>query len=181
VKRMARAAVLSALRDKLDDHGSWAGETHIQKSAFFLQEAALVPLGYDFILYKHGPFSFDLRDDLSGFRADGLLALMAQAPYGPRLVATEQGTSLQNRFPKTLKRYSPQIDQVATFIGSRGVGELERLGTALLLVKENPDWDDNRLSAEMCRLKPHVSASQALSAVTRVKEFLGNLVTAESP
>jgi hypothetical protein len=178
MRRMARAAVVSSLRDQLYDEGSWAGETHIQKAAFFLQVAAGVPLGYDFILYKHGPFSFDLRDDLSGFRADGLIELKPQAPYGPRLVTTEQGRSLQERFPKTLSLYSPQIKQVASFLGSRGVGELERLGTALLLVKTHAEWSDAQLATEICRLKPHVAKPSALLAVSEVRKFLGQIASA---
>jgi hypothetical protein len=179
MKLLARAAVVGALRDELEKHGSWAGETHVQKSAFFLQEAAGVPLGYDFILYKHGPFSFDLRDDLSAFRADGLMGLSPQAPYGPRLITTERGHFLQTRFPKTLGRYSRQIDQVARFIGAQGVGELERLGTALLLLKSHPEWSDSRLAAEMCRLKPHVSESRALASISRVRDFLHRVVPAQ--
>jgi len=177
---MARAAIISKLRDELDDNGSWAGETHIQKSTFFLQEAALVPLGYDFILYKHGPFSFDLRDDLSSFRADGFIELRAQAPYGPRLMNTELGRSIQGQFPKTLSKFGPNIRRVASFINSRGVGELERLGTALLILKEHPDWDSDQVASRMCQLKPHVPEIQALTAVFEVKEFLKETLTASS-
>ena len=39
-----------------------------------------MPLGYDFTLYKHGPFSFDLRDDIHALRADGLLDLEPRPP-----------------------------------------------------------------------------------------------------
>jgi len=180
MKRMARAAVVSALRDALDDEGSWTGETHIQKATFFLQEATGVPLGYEFILYKHGPFSFALRDELSSFRADGLVELKPQAPYGPRLVTTEQGKALQERFPKTLTKYHDELQSVAELIGSKGVGELERLGTALLLLKSHAEWDDPQISMELCRLKPHVSEPQALAAVTKVREFLSEVCESAS-
>ena len=57
-------AIILKLLDSFKKHGSWCGETHIQKSAYCLKEIAGVPLDYEFILYKNGPFSFDLRDDL---------------------------------------------------------------------------------------------------------------------
>jgi hypothetical protein len=65
------------------------GETHMQKATFFLQELIKVPLGFEFLLYKHGPFSFDLRDELTFMRAQGFLRLEPQYPYGPTLVGGE--------------------------------------------------------------------------------------------
>ena len=81
--RLRRAALLTRLIELLRKKGSWCGETHIQKSTFFVQNLMKVPLSFDFILYKHGPFSFDLRDELTGLRADGLIRLEPQWPYGP--------------------------------------------------------------------------------------------------
>ncbi len=176
MKRMARAAVISRLRDRLEEHDSWCGETHVQKAAYFLQHATDVPLGYSFILYKHGPFAFDLREDLGGFRADGLLELRPQAyPYGPRLVTTDAGKSLQDRFPKTLTRYDQQISLVAEYLGDAGVARLERLATALMLLRDKPDVSDSDAAREMHRLKPHVTEQQAKSAIADVRGFLETL------
>ena len=42
-----------------------------------------VPTGFEFILYMYGPFSFDLSDELTSIRADGLLkiAVIVQQIY----------------------------------------------------------------------------------------------------
>jgi len=172
MKRLVRAAIVGALTDALVDEGSWAGETHVQKGTFFLQCAAYVPLGYDFIMYKHGPFSFSLRDDLVSFRADGLITLRPQAPYGPRLAMTDQGRRLRDTFPKTITRYNEEIRRVARFLNSRGVGELERLGTALYLRDSHQEWTDKELLSEMRKLKPHVREQQAATALADVRSFL---------
>lgn len=60
MERLNRAAVLLNLVETLRSKGSWASETHFQKAAYFLQELLRVPLEFEFILYKHGPFSFGL-------------------------------------------------------------------------------------------------------------------------
>src|SRR5713101_6809563 len=131
-----KAAVILALADKMKSQGSWCGETHLQKAIFFLQESCQIPLGFEYILYKHGPFSFDLRDQLTEFRADSLLQLENQPfPYGPSLSVTEQGQKLMKEFPRTLKKYNEGIEVIADKLGSKGVAELERLGTALYLIK----------------------------------------------
>lgn len=55
--KLAQEAVLIGLARRLDEHGSWSGETHLQKAAYLLHELLDVQFGFDFILYKHGPFS----------------------------------------------------------------------------------------------------------------------------
>jgi len=54
--RLQKAALITRLLQNLRSKHSWCGETHIQKAAFFAQELMEVPLGFEFILYKHGPF-----------------------------------------------------------------------------------------------------------------------------
>ncbi len=175
MKRLARAGLITSLAERLRARGSWAGETHLQKASYFLQEAAGVPLDYQFILYKHGPFAFDLRDDLGGFSADRLLEVVPQTyPYGPRLATSPSGIALQEKFPKTLAKYNHALEAVADLVRNRGVGDLERLGTALLLIKEG-DAEDDVLAARMMRVKPHVSESAAKAAIAEVREFLASL------
>ncbi len=172
MKPMARAAVVAKLRDLLDERGSWAGETHLQKASFFLQEGAGVPLDLDFILYKFGPFSFDLRDELGSYLSKHLMGLKVQGQYGPRLTSTPEGHALQERFPKTLGRFDPQLKAVADFLGAKGVGELERLGTALLFLRQEPHLDDDEVAQRICEVKPHVKYASAVTSSAQVREFL---------
>lgn len=170
MKRLQRSALLTMLADELKDRSSWSGETHIQKAAFLLQEAAGVPLGYEFVLYKHGPFAFDLREDLQALRADGLLALEQRPqPYGPSIVTTARTPLLRDRFPKTRVKYAPMVRKVADLIGGKGVVSLERLATAFLLIKGNPGFDDAQIAQELRRVKPHISEEGAAEAVATVR------------
>jgi uncharacterized protein YwgA len=172
MKRLARAAIVTTVRDELAKRGSWAGETHLQKGLFILQEGAGVPLEYRFILYKHGPFAFDLREDLTAFRVDGLLELEQAYPYGPRLLTTETGHRLQGKFPKTLSRYRDQIESVANLVDAKGVAELERIGTALLMIKESPAAEDAEIASMVRNVKPHVAEAEALAAIREIRTFL---------
>lgn len=65
MKRLQRDAVILSLIENLRAKGSWCGETHIQKATYFVQELLRVPLEFEFVLYKHGPYSFDLSDELT--------------------------------------------------------------------------------------------------------------------
>lgn len=169
MNRLERAAILTTLADKLHSQGSWCGETHLQKATYFLQELLHVPLGYEFILYKYGPFSFDLSDDLAALRADQLLELHPQPiPYGPSLLPTAASGEFRKRYPRTLGTHQQSVDFVARKLGDKGVGQLERLGTALFVTRELPDADAEARARRLHELKPHVSLDEAREAVASV-------------
>src|SRR5690606_24019548 len=65
---------------RLKEVGSWCGETHVQKSMFLLSTVLDSDLGYEFIIYKHGPFSFDFRDDLIALQSIGAVKLNTTVP-----------------------------------------------------------------------------------------------------
>jgi uncharacterized protein YwgA len=173
MNRLQVAALLTTLVDQLRERGGWCGETHIQKSVFVAQELAGVPLGFDFILYKHGPFSFDLRDELTSLRADGLLKMEPQPiPYGPKFKATDSARALQQRFPKTLRKHRQALEFVAENLANKQVDQLERLATALYATIERPDDDSHEQASWINERKPHVSVDEALEALQEVDSLV---------
>ena len=167
--RLQRAAVLTRLIRRLRDRGSWCGETHIQKATFFLQELTDGHLGFAFTMYRYGPYSFDLRDDLTGLRADNIVRLAAQWPYGPRMEPTERSDYIQGLYPRTLATYANGIDMVAKWLGSKGVTELERWSTALYVIRRTAaSVPRETIIGEIVQLKPHVSRAEAGEAVEEV-------------
>lgn len=171
--RLQRAAVLCRLAKALREADSWCGETHLQKATFLLEDGRNVPLDYDFILYKYGPFSFDLRDELDALRAEGFIRLEPQAyPYGPRLGISDRGQRLLERYPKTLHRFADEVADVVAFVGSRGVSALERLATGVYLVEHEPETPDDVLAGRLRAVKPHVTPEAAAEAIDKAHDFL---------
>lgn len=171
--RIKKAALLLRLIHKLRDKGSWCGETHIQKAVFFLQRLMDVPMEFDFILYKHGPFSFDLRDELTALRADELIGLEPQWPFGPRIVPTDRSVYIQSLYSKTLAKYGDRIAFVAEKLGDKGVAELERLATAfyVTLCMGAGHCTEDR-TEELIRLKPHITQENATVAVEEIDKIM---------
>jgi uncharacterized protein YwgA len=164
--------LLAVLIDKMRAHESWAGETHLQKSVYFLQTMLGVPTGFKFTLYKFGPFSFDLRDKLAEMRTSGQVELLPQRPpYGPRLETGPGAAQLHKRFPKTLRTYEGQLEYIAAHLGGLGVGSLERLATALLVTDESPEASVDERAEQLNAYKPHVPIEAARDAVNRVDEM----------
>jgi len=173
MKRRQREAIVLALADKLKEQGSWCGETHLQKAVYFLEELANVPLGLGFILYKHGPFSFELRDEITAMRADGLIQMRFQPyPYGPSLLTTDNGRRLQKRWPKTLSRHADSIAFVAEHFGNLGVAGLERLATALYITKKHPGKSVEFRARRLHELKPHIPIDEAENAVLEIDRII---------
>lgn len=175
MKRLQKASVLLSLGDALRDRGSWCGETHCQKTTYFLQELMRVPLDFAFILYKHGPFSFDLRSALSHLMADRILRYeIRQYPYGPSLADGENAELVRTRFPNTPKQYQPEIDFIAEKLGHKRVVELERLGTAFYVIREREDREPHGRARRIVELKPHIEFSQAREAISEVDTMVAD-------
>jgi uncharacterized protein YwgA len=171
--RLKRAALITRLLENLKDKGSWCGETHAQKASFFVQHLMKVPLEFEFILYKHGPFSFDLRDELTSLRADGLIRLEPRWPYGPTIKPTELARKLQNNYHRTLGLYENKIAYVADKLGAKGVADLERLATALYVTGQQGAGDPpEKRAAKLSEIKPHISADQALASIREVDQMI---------
>jgi uncharacterized protein YwgA len=173
-------AIVLSLVENLRDRGSWCGETHIQKAAYLLEEVMGVPLDFGFVLYKHGPYSFELKDQLDQMKAMGLLKVVPQPyPYRPRIEEDKSAEVLKKMYAKTADAYREQVTKVADFLNAKGVAELERLATAVYVIKETGNELSAEAQAEKLReYKPHVEGIMAESAVSAAKEFLrrmGNL------
>lgn len=166
--RLRNAALLTRLIEGLSGKGDWCGETHVQKTAFFVQELMGVPLGFQFILYKHGPYSFGLRDELTALRAYGLLELEPR-PSGAQLVPTKQCEYIQGLYSKTMAKYERSIAFVVEKLGAKRVVELERLGTAFFVSNRLKEGKSVFVRAnKVTELKPHITTEKARDAVREV-------------
>ncbi|MBN2717053.1 MAG: hypothetical protein JXX14_14475 [Deltaproteobacteria bacterium] len=173
MNRLKKAAIITRLARKMRDKDSWCGETHLQKGLYLAQELLDVPTAFEFILYKHGPFSFGFREELGKLRADGLLDLEPQPrPFGPRFLTTKRSKEIEARFPRTIDNVDEKLNFIAGKLGGKGVSDLEKLATALFVTKNYPDCSSITMRAEkLHELKPHVSISDAQTALEQISEF----------
>ena len=146
---------------------SWAGETQIQKCVYFLQYLLNVPVGYDFMLYKHGPYSFDLQRELAIMRARLLLDVEPRYPYGPSFTLGLRGELDLDR----VAQHDDAIEFVAEELSTKDVRSLERLSTAFLVQVDNPRTGIDQVARRINKLKPHINTPEARAAVVEVNEL----------
>jgi uncharacterized protein YwgA len=165
-------AVVGLIVRQLKVHGSWCGETHIQKTAFVAKEVLGVPLSVAFVLYKHGPYSFDLNGILGSMRADRVLALVPQGSYGPSFTSEPPMDSVFRQFEREIASISNRIESIARYFGPKNVADLERIATAIFVTLKRPNDSAEIRASELNRLKPHIAIPVALSAVAEADQFL---------
>ena len=172
MNRVERYALLAELISNLERKDSWCGETHIQKAAYLAQELVGLPLGLDFVLYRHGPYSFDLHDELTAMRADGMLRVEPRnPPYGPSLKPTDRAGKLRADRRALLDPFTARLDFITEIVGTKSVVELERLATAFFVTREQPlGASVESRAARLHELKPHVSLEQAKHALETIDE-----------
>jgi hypothetical protein len=172
MSNLEQSCLILDLALALKSHGSWAGETHVQKAGYYLNDLLMVPTGVDFILYKHGPFSFELRELLTEMEANGFIKWDSFPPYGPSISEAGLGLTLRTKFNSLSNQYRKQIDFVADQLGSRNVANLERIATALYVDKEG--YTGASRVGRIVELKPHVDVTLAEKAVEefdRIKQL----------
>jgi uncharacterized protein YwgA len=126
-----------------------------------------------FILYKHGPFSFDLRDELYSIHADGLVELVTRpAPYGPSWRVTDAGHQFMSRVGSSVPDHGKAIKFVVEKLSGKGVAELERLGTALYVTRMHSELSPDERANQIVELKRHVRITDAKSAISEMDEML---------
>ena len=161
MEQKQRRALVCLLVKEMGQTDSWAAETHIQKCVYFLQEMLQVPVGHDYILYKHGPYSFDLRSELAVMRARYQLDLKPRYPYGPSFILGSRGELNLD----LVAEFEEAVKFVATKLSVKTAGALERLSTALYVQTENPNLNDEESAHRIHELKPHVKIPQAANAI----------------
>jgi hypothetical protein len=146
----------------------------VQKAAYLAQQLMHAPFQYNFRLYRHGPYSFDLTDELASMRADDALQLRSQEyPYGPSLWPTERGERIMKEYSALVKEYDRAFSFIAKWFGGKHVKELERLATAYLVTREMPAGSPQRDRAERLHdLKPHISLEFAIDAIREADQMV---------
>ena len=162
-----RRALVCLLVKEMGQTDSWAAESRIQKCVYFLQEMWNVPAGYNYILYKHAPYSFDLRRELAVMRARLQLDLKSRHPYGPSFILGFWGESNLG----LVAEYGDAVQFVATELSVERMDVLERMSTALYVKRKTPQLTDMETAHRVNELQPHVKIPQAADAIDELHKL----------
>jgi hypothetical protein len=158
----------------LHRQGSWTGKTHVQKALSLLRDKGEVNVPFGFVLYRHGPYSFDIQAELDEMRSYGAIEVEPNMQgYG---VVLRSGNMAEFVKKQTLLNHMEikAIEDVCAFVDGRNVIELERIATASWIRKQEHYKTPEEVVNRLVQLKPHVPKSDAEKADNQVANWLAS-------
>jgi uncharacterized protein YwgA len=153
----------------LRDRNSWAGETHVQKAAFVAKQMKHVPFESEFVLYKHGPFSFEMSTSLVHMRTRNLLKTLQNPGFGPTLEVNEAlWRALDRSAGDYFEQFEDDVSDVCDLLATKNVASLERFATAVYLNSTMPNTSVEERASKLVELKPHIPSDLARAAFDEV-------------
>lgn len=166
-----RCALVVDLAKRLRSRGSWCGETHLQKALYILQDLSKSNFGYKFVIYKHGPYSFELNSELTGMRAANIVEFQfPREGYGPSIAPTAFGERVYKFNEENISEYSAALKFLADWFAASDVRHLEKVATAYYVTSKNPRDPAIERAKKLHSLKPHVDIESAEEAIRIVDE-----------
>jgi uncharacterized protein YwgA len=156
----------------LTENGSWCGETHIQKTAYIAKHVLNVPIESEFVLYKHGPYSFDLNKSLAHMKGRGILSLKANPGYGPSYsLNSAYWESLFKVVKVSMNDISDSVNRACVALAKKNVGDLERIATAFFVLQNYSNLSIDQMSKKINELKPHLSIELSRLSLQEAKKI----------
>jgi uncharacterized protein YwgA len=151
---------------------SWCGETHIQKTAYVAKAIECVPFESKFILYKHGPYSFEMNAIINHMRSQNILCVIPQGPYGSSYKLNEGiWTALTRAAGERFDAYDKPLRFVCNIFARKKVAELERVATAVYVRVNFTSMELQEKIKKLNELKPHIGIAEAKLAFSEADVF----------
>jgi len=168
-------AIILAVIEALHRHNSWTGKTHVQKTISLLHDKGLMAVPFHFVLYRHGPYSFELEADLEQMKSYGALDIEPNnRGYGVVLRPGANAGFLHEREGFSSEE-TKAIEDVCGFVGDSNIRVLERLATASWIRRQEMIAERELVVKRLNSLKPHVSPAEAEEADARVEAWLADM------
>jgi len=153
MERNQRIKLLLHIIDKLHSKGDRNGETNIQKLAYFIIKAKLAPLDYDYVLYNYGPYSFQLKDDLTYIEESRMVCKEPDSSgFGFKYIPNYEMDFVDETLKET--RFQSKIDQLIIKFRQIPAKNLGLIATYMYIYDKNQDIDDENLINAVHNIKP---------------------------
>ncbi|MFB3896624.1 MAG: hypothetical protein ACE14V_10020 [bacterium] len=164
-------SLLLAIIESLNRHGSWTGKTHVQKTTFLLKSIVQEEVPFEFVLYKHGPYSFEVEEALELMKAyQAIVAIPNPVGYGVNIHLGKNEEWLKQEEPIS-GALLESIDKLCTWVDSRDVKELEPLATAAWIKTTEHVEAEDAIVARLLELKPHIPRDMAIKATSDILRY----------
>lgn len=173
-----RQALILFIVRKLSEQKGWHGTLFVQRFIYLLQELLDVPLDLFFILYKHGPYSFELEEILTFLLERRFLKLkVPRNQLSPTLVPGRHAAYYDKKFKMEKSLLDPKVAWLIEKVNKIPFGELTLVTYALYMLKQlqSQGKDEKDLVSEMHKLRPVFSEKAITEAADTLKQLMHEL------
>ena len=158
-----RHAIILSIVEQLNRLGGSSGKTHVQKSLFLVQAVHRDLIPFQYVLYKHGPYSFEVEDELEEMKSYAAIASRPVLDYGVAFAPDAMAEFVRKKAPLTgiLPR---RLETVCQFVSGKCAADLERISTAAWVYGREGIEAKGPNVERIVELKPHVSRHLAEDA-----------------
>lgn len=163
------AALVLELIAQSNRNEVWCGESYLQKVSYIAKTALKLPLSMPFLLYKRGPYSFELKALLLELRANRLVMLAPEGHYGPSYAVVDNVVMKQLR--THVGEHSEVVEPLVKCLSRKSIAELEAFSTAVMFWASQHE-DADKYADELNELFPSISRPDAAATVEEARAFL---------
>jgi len=140
----------------------------LQKMLFAVEVLFAAPFDFGFALHKHGPYSFALKAIVDDLAEEGVLRVTEDRGLP---VIDLVGHTPDREVERCAQGWLGHLDFVADMVAGADFRDLERLGTALLCVRDAPFATPEQHVVQLHALKPHIPIRAARAGVEQVRHL----------
>lgn len=157
-----RYALIVFLTEKVRNFRQQFGKTALEKLIYLLQEIFDVPIGYQYSLYFHGPFSSGLLDDLDYLDyLGGVKVITEHLSNGYDILPSDKADLIKEKAQDFLVRYQTKIEELLKIFGSLRVKDLELCSTIVFVDRDLKGSGRSIAKSDFVKeikgIKPHFS------------------------
>ena len=129
------------------------GKTKLQKLTYFLQEAAEVPLGYQFKMHHYGPYAEAIETDTARLRLAGHVNVNPDSSgYGFQI--TTNSSVPDEEWRGTVAPFSTEVSQILEVFGHWPIAKLELAATIHFVEQLSRNATPREVIEKTMALKP---------------------------
>jgi hypothetical protein len=162
--QFGKHALILAVVEGLKREGSWTGKTHVQKTLYLLQASGALEVPFAFVLYKHGPYSFDAEAELEQMKSYAALDSRTVEGWYGAVLGPGSNAALIKRLNPLPAAVQEAVDFICRAVGCKTVAELEPLATVAWIRTREGLVEPDAVVERLRQLKPHVGIREAEEA-----------------
>lgn len=170
-----RYALIAELAQRLEGKSPQFGKTSLQKVVYLLQELNKVPVGYQFALYTHGPFTAQLLGDLDLVEALGAVQIQyVTSGYGGYQISPgSEEKAIRDKAADFLDENEAAIERVVDEFGAYSAKDLELRSTIVYLDRDversKKDLDRGDFVGLVKKVKPRFTEDAIAKALKELE------------